>query len=85
MDPDHKLPILYLIDSIVKNVGGIYKDLFSHQIVNIFVSVFEKVNTITISIYFVSALSKTKKKKNCVKRAVDITFSSVLKKMIQID
>lgn len=46
MDPDLKLPILYLIDSIVKNVGGVYTVLFSRTIVNIFVAVFEKVNFI---------------------------------------
>lgn len=40
-----KLPILYLIDSIVKNVGKQYKTLFNQSIVNIFCSVFEKVIT----------------------------------------
>ncbi|KAL5287081.1 hypothetical protein ACFFRR_008182 [Megaselia abdita] len=42
--PDVKLPILYLIDSIVKNVKSNYVTLFSHKIVNIFCGVFEKVN-----------------------------------------
>ncbi|XP_070503584.1 pre-mRNA cleavage complex 2 protein Pcf11 isoform X2 [Chironomus tepperi] len=41
---DVKLPILYLIDSIVKNVGAKYKQLFAQNIVNIFCGVFEKVN-----------------------------------------
>ncbi|XP_055694535.1 uncharacterized protein LOC129796532 isoform X2 [Lutzomyia longipalpis] len=41
---DVKLPVLYLIDSIVKNVGGEYKALFSQYIVNMFCGVFEKVN-----------------------------------------
>ncbi|CAG9808277.1 unnamed protein product [Chironomus riparius] len=41
---DVKLPILYLIDSIVKNVGDKYKQLFAQNIVNIFCGVFEKVN-----------------------------------------
>lgn len=41
-----KLPILYLIDSIVKNVGNKYKQLFASNIVNMFCSVFEKVNII---------------------------------------
>ena len=40
---DVKLPILYLIDSIVKNVGDKYKQLFAQNIVNIFCGVFEKV------------------------------------------
>jgi hypothetical protein len=43
---DVKLPILYLIDSIVKNVGNKYKQLFAQNIVNIFCGVFEKVKYI---------------------------------------
>ncbi|XP_055372303.1 uncharacterized protein LOC129606180 [Condylostylus longicornis] len=43
VNPDIKLPVLYLIDSIVKNVGGQYIQLFSQCIVNIFVGVFDKV------------------------------------------
>ncbi|XP_037825471.1 pre-mRNA cleavage complex 2 protein Pcf11-like [Lucilia sericata] len=39
-----KLPILYLIDSIVKNVKSTYVQLFSQCIVNIFCGAFEKVN-----------------------------------------
>ncbi|XP_037956673.1 uncharacterized protein LOC119686229 isoform X2 [Teleopsis dalmanni] len=42
--PDIKLPILYLIDSIVKNVKSTYVQLFSQCIVNIFCGVFETVN-----------------------------------------
>uniref|UniRef100_A0A1L8DCG8 Pre-mRNA cleavage complex 2 protein Pcf11 n=1 Tax=Nyssomyia neivai TaxID=330878 RepID=A0A1L8DCG8_9DIPT len=44
VNPDVKLPVLYLIDSIVKNVGGQYKALFGQYIVNMFCGVFEKVN-----------------------------------------
>ncbi|KAG5673844.1 hypothetical protein PVAND_003855 [Polypedilum vanderplanki] len=44
VSPEIKLPILYLIDSIVKNVGDKYKQLFAQNIVNIFCGVFEKVN-----------------------------------------
>lgn len=43
MEPELKLPILYLIDSIVKNVGGVYIKYFSQSIVKIFIGVFEKV------------------------------------------
>lgn len=43
MATEYKLPVLYLIDSIVKNVGHEYTGLFSHSIVNIFCGVFEKV------------------------------------------
>ena len=39
--PGQKLPMLYLIDSIIKNVGGIYKRLFEEYIVEIFILVFE--------------------------------------------
>ncbi|XP_058118043.1 uncharacterized protein LOC131260360 [Anopheles coustani] len=42
--PDVKLPILYLVDSIVKNVGKQYQSLFSQVIVNMFCGVFETVN-----------------------------------------
>ena len=43
--PEFKLPILYLIDSIVKNVKSTYVQLFSQCIVNIFCGVFEKVSS----------------------------------------
>lgn len=39
-----KLPLLYLIDSIVKNVGEVYKPLFQQEIVGIFVDAFDKVS-----------------------------------------
>ncbi|KAL1114844.1 hypothetical protein AAG570_007668 [Ranatra chinensis] len=41
---DIKLPVLYLIDSIVKNVGKEYISLFTQNIVSTFCSVFEKVD-----------------------------------------
>ncbi|XP_015187887.1 PREDICTED: uncharacterized protein LOC107072450 isoform X2 [Polistes dominula] len=41
---DIKLPVLYLIDSIVKNVNGTYLNLFTQNIVNTFCGVFEKVD-----------------------------------------
>ncbi|XP_043484064.1 uncharacterized protein LOC122512348 isoform X2 [Leptopilina heterotoma] len=44
---DCKLPVLYLIDSIVKNVKGNYLGLFSHNIVNTFSNVFEEVDEAT--------------------------------------
>lgn len=36
VEPSRKLPTLYLIDSILKNVGGVYIDLFFPKIVKIF-------------------------------------------------
>ncbi|KAK3923779.1 Pre-mRNA cleavage complex 2 protein Pcf11 [Frankliniella fusca] len=39
-----KLPILYLIDSIIKNVGKVYITLFSRNIVQSFSTVFEQVD-----------------------------------------
>ncbi|XP_011308584.1 uncharacterized protein [Fopius arisanus] len=42
-----KLPVLYLIDSIVKNVNGAYLNLFTQNIVNTFCGVFEKVDEVT--------------------------------------
>ena len=43
--PGQKLPILYLIDSIIKNIktSTYYRDLFKNIIVTLFASVFEKV------------------------------------------
>lgn len=41
---DIKLPVLYLIDSIVKNVGKEYVSLFTQNIVSTFCSVFEQVD-----------------------------------------
>ncbi|XP_016845567.1 uncharacterized protein LOC100121761 isoform X2 [Nasonia vitripennis] len=42
-----KLPVLYLIDSIIKNVNGSYINLFSKNIVQTFCNVFEKVDEST--------------------------------------
>lgn len=42
--PDSKLPILYLIDSILKNLGGKYIEYFEKSIVSVFVETFRKVN-----------------------------------------
>ncbi|VEN50304.1 unnamed protein product [Callosobruchus maculatus] len=41
---DVKLPILYLVDCIVKNVGGTYTQLFSQNIVSTFCNVFKAVD-----------------------------------------
>ncbi|KZS15428.1 putative Pre-mRNA cleavage complex 2 protein Pcf11 [Daphnia magna] len=45
--PEMKLPVLYLVDSIVKNFGGAYTSLFTQNIVSSFCSVFEKVEEST--------------------------------------
>ncbi|NP_001007308.1 pre-mRNA cleavage complex 2 protein Pcf11 [Danio rerio] len=42
--PVEKLPVLYLVDSIVKNVGGAYLEVFAKNLVNSFICVFEKVD-----------------------------------------
>uniref|UniRef100_A0A672LWR7 Pre-mRNA cleavage complex 2 protein Pcf11 n=1 Tax=Sinocyclocheilus grahami TaxID=75366 RepID=A0A672LWR7_SINGR len=42
-----KLPVLYLVDSIVKNVGGEYLEVFAKNLVNSFICVFEKVDEVT--------------------------------------
>lgn len=41
---DKKLPLLYLVDSIVKNVGGEYIQAFRLNIFKIFTSVYDKVD-----------------------------------------
>ncbi|XP_029923941.1 pre-mRNA cleavage complex 2 protein Pcf11 [Myripristis murdjan] len=42
--PSEKLPVLYLVDSIVKNVGGEYLAVFAKNLVTSFICVFEKVD-----------------------------------------
>ncbi|XP_069362227.1 pre-mRNA cleavage complex 2 protein Pcf11 [Maniola hyperantus] len=42
--PDIKLPVLYLVDSIIKNVGGAYTQKFSQSIVNMFTKTFKQVD-----------------------------------------
>lgn len=41
--PDIKLPVLYLVDSIIKNVGGGYTQKFAQSIVNMFTRTFKLV------------------------------------------
>ncbi|XP_063537614.1 pre-mRNA cleavage complex 2 protein Pcf11 [Cydia strobilella] len=41
---DIKLPVLYLVDSIIKNVGGAYVQKFSQIIVNMFTRTFKQVD-----------------------------------------
>ncbi|CAG2107846.1 unnamed protein product, partial [Medioppia subpectinata] len=49
---DKKLPLLYLLDSICKNVGNVYTKLFTQNIVSTFCEVFEKVDEKTrLSLY----------------------------------
>ncbi|MBN3313896.1 PCF11 protein, partial [Atractosteus spatula] len=42
--PSEKLPVLYLVDSIVKNVGREYLATFTKNLVHTFICVFEKVD-----------------------------------------
>lgn len=44
-ETDKKLPVIYLLDSIIKNVGGVYLQLFSKNIINTFCNAFEKLDT----------------------------------------
>ncbi|KAF9570937.1 hypothetical protein EC968_001188 [Mortierella alpina] len=43
--PNQKLPTLYLIDSIIKNVGGPYLNLFARTIVNLFLDAYAVVDS----------------------------------------
>ncbi|KAF9334983.1 hypothetical protein BG006_001145 [Podila minutissima] len=45
--PNQKLPMLYLIDSIIKLVGGPYLDLFERIIVNLFLDTYSVVDSST--------------------------------------
>uniref|UniRef100_UPI00358F5D9B pre-mRNA cleavage complex 2 protein Pcf11-like n=1 Tax=Myxine glutinosa TaxID=7769 RepID=UPI00358F5D9B len=47
-----KLPILYLMDSIIKNVGKDYLSLFTQNIVSTFVVTFEKVQYLRFFRFF---------------------------------
>ncbi|GFS64096.1 pre-mRNA cleavage complex 2 protein Pcf11 [Trichonephila inaurata madagascariensis] len=62
-----KLPSLYLVDSIMKNIGGQYIILFSKHMVSLFTSVFAKVDEATRS-----ALYKLRQTWN------DLLFKNVL-------
>ena len=42
--PDGLLPLMYLIDSICKNIGGPYNELFQQNLVSNFSYVFQNVN-----------------------------------------
>lgn len=44
-----KLPALYLLDSILKNVGHVYTSLFSLFITRVFVKAFVKVSSINVT------------------------------------
>lgn len=52
--PQEKLPVLYLVDSIVKNVGGEYLAVFAKNLITSFICVFEKVqfSLLLLYIYF---------------------------------
>ncbi|GIY19389.1 pre-mRNA cleavage complex 2 protein Pcf11 [Caerostris extrusa] len=52
VQPDLKLPSLYLVDSIMKNIGGQYITLFCKCIVTVFTTVFSKVEEATRSSLF---------------------------------
>ncbi|CAJ0649429.1 3600_t:CDS:2, partial [Entrophospora sp. SA101] len=45
--PEHKLPVLYLLDSISKNVGGPFVHLFSRNLYNIFMETYNSVDQAT--------------------------------------
>ena len=52
--PNHILPSLYLMDSMMKNLGGEYLELFSKNIVALFCRSFEKLVCLNFPIEFVS-------------------------------
>ncbi|XP_023724506.1 pre-mRNA cleavage complex 2 protein Pcf11-like [Cryptotermes secundus] len=72
-----KLPVLYLIDSILKNVGDVYTSLFTQNFVSAFCGVFEKGDKETRSQMF--TLRKTWKKVSPPEKlhAVDVRVNAV--------
>lgn len=55
---NEKLPVMYLMDSIVKNVGREYLSAFAKNLVATFVCVFEKVYIAVLSEMFLLLLYK---------------------------
>ena len=49
---DQMLPLMYLMDSICKNIGGPYNELFQQNLVSNFSHVFQAVNE-KVNTYFV--------------------------------
>jgi len=47
------MPVLYLLDSIVKNFGGQYMKLFTNRLIAVFMCIFEKVFTIRHFMQFI--------------------------------
>ncbi|KAJ9051780.1 mRNA 3' end processing factor [Entomophthora muscae] len=43
VEPSLKLPLLYLIDSVIKNNGGVYIEGFKANILNVFLEAYKKV------------------------------------------
>lgn len=64
---NEKLPVLYLVDSIVKNVGGEYLAVFAKNLITSFICVFEKVklclrlvkHSVVMSLLFVVCLASS--------------------------
>lgn len=53
-----KLPVLYLVDSIVKNIGGEYLAVFAKNLIASFICVFEKVQLFLLSFHIFSTTAK---------------------------
>lgn len=51
-----KLPVLYLVDSIVKNIGGEYLAVFAKNLITSFICVFEKVQLFLLSFNILALL-----------------------------
>ena len=58
--PDQMLPIMYLIDSIIKNIRGPYIELFQQNLVSTFSYVFQSVNEKVSLVFFVNNICYTK-------------------------
>lgn len=52
-----KLPCLYLLDSIVKNLGGNYPILFENNLAETFVTVFQMVRIMAMNLSSISDVS----------------------------
>lgn len=77
VSPEAKLPGLYLVDSIVKNLGADYMKIFCQQITGLFTSVFEKVDENTRSLMFKLRQTWTEILPNKVLYSLDVSVQKL--------
>lgn len=77
-----KLPVLYLVDSIVKNIGGEYLAVFAKNLITSFICVFEKVQLFLLSF---NIFSTTEKLFTCLLACFNVICSLPLCAQYKVD